>query len=39
MYYDCEYKILKEYFGISYNEKPTPKTIITKVLNNLKYNY
>lgn len=37
MYYDCEYKILKEYFGICDNEKPTPKTIVLQILNNIKY--
>lgn len=37
MYYDCEYKILKEYFGVDYNEKPKPKEIVIKILNNIKY--
>ncbi len=36
MYYDCNYKVLNQYFGLIDTEKPTPKVIITKILNNCK---
>lgn len=38
MCYDCEYKVLNEYFKISDNEKPTPKTVISTIMNKIKYN-
>lgn len=38
MYYDCEYKVLNEYFKISDDEKPTPKTVISTIMNKIKYN-
>ncbi|MCI8470459.1 MAG: response regulator [Clostridia bacterium] len=38
MYYDCESKILNEYFKICENEKPTPKIVISTVIDKLKYN-
>ncbi len=36
MYYDCESNILREYFQICDNEKPTPKIVISTIINNLK---
>lgn len=38
MYYDCDSEILNQYFRICDDEKPTPKTVILTILNNLKYN-
>lgn len=38
MYYDCNFEILKNYFGISVDEKPTPKVIMNTILEKLKYN-
>lgn len=38
MYYDCKSNILKEYFRICDDEKPTPKIVILTILTNLKYN-
>lgn len=37
MCYDCATHILNEYFGIYDNEKPTPKIVISTIINNLKY--
>lgn len=36
MYYDCESNTLNEYFKIYDNEKPTPKVVISTIINNLK---
>lgn len=38
MYYDCEEDILNNYLGIYDNSKPTPKSVISAIMNNLKYN-
>lgn len=37
MYYDCDFSLLNNYFGIVDNEKPTPKLVITNVLDKLKF--
>lgn len=36
MYYDCQLDIIEKYFGLVYNEKPTPKLIIATILEKLK---
>lgn len=36
MYYDCQLDIIEKYFGLVYNEKPTPKYIIATILEKLK---
>lgn len=36
MFYDCESNILENYFGIRENEKPTPKTVVSTIIGNLK---
>lgn len=36
MFYDCESSILENYFGISEDEKPTPKTVVSTIIGNLK---
>lgn len=37
MYYDCDFYLINKYFGSVDNEKPTPKFIITMILNKLKF--
>jgi len=36
MYYDCKSEVLSQYLGIYYDEKPTPKEIISTIIDNIK---
>lgn len=38
MYYDCNVEILNKYLGIYYDEKPTPKEVISTIILNIRDN-
>lgn len=37
MYYDCKDEVLNKYLGHCDNEKPTPKEVISIIVDNLRY--